>query len=276
MWYDDKNHSVKKGVDGTMRILIVDDEPLMLRKMDTLVGKLAPEAERRSFSDTALLQEYLAEFPVIDVAFLDINIGDWDGVSAARALQRINPSVNIIFCTGYSQYALDAVDLNCSGYLLKPITLEAVQRELSHLRFPVPQTAPAKGMQVRCFGAFSAAVQGKELHFSYGKTKELLAYLVDRRGTMCGNNEIQAVLWEDGEHSEYLKSLRKDLRRVLTENGCEAILESRHGGLRIVPEMISCDYYDYLDGKPVHFQGEYMTGYEFADETREILTEQQH
>lgn len=254
-----------------MRVLLADDEPLMLKKLNMLVEKALPGEEFTAFSDPARLQEWLAGEPFVDVAFLDINMRMLDGITVARALREVNPHVNVIFCTGYSDYALNALDVNCSGYLLKPITLEMVRREVSSLRYPVHSAAPAKRMQLRCFGGFSAAVDGAEVRFAYEKTREMLAYLVDRRGAMCANSEIKAALWEDGRHSEYLKSLRKDLLKTLRELGCEDVLESQHGGLRVVPERVSCDYYDYLDGSAPLPGGEYMKNYEFAEDTRELL-----
>ena len=49
----------------------------------------------------------------------------------------VNPTINVIFLTGHSEYTFDALQMHCSGYLLKPLTPEKVLHEMSHLRFPI-------------------------------------------------------------------------------------------------------------------------------------------
>ena len=123
------------------------------------------------------------------------------------------------------------------------------------------------------------------MKFSYTKTKELLAYLVDRCGALCSNREITAVLWEeDGrDHASYLKSIRADLVTVLEEHGYGNVLVRRRGGIGIIPSKVVCDYYIYLNrmkhrGKPddeplyLEYRGEYMTQYSWAEVTNSILT----
>jgi predicted metal-dependent phosphotriesterase family hydrolase len=55
----------------------------------------------------------------------------------AETLQKLNPSTNIIFLTGHPEYAYQALNLHCSGYVLKPLTPEKIKKELAHLRFPL-------------------------------------------------------------------------------------------------------------------------------------------
>jgi len=49
----------------------------------------------------------------------------------------VNPTIISIFLTGHSEYTFDALQMHCSGYLLKPLTPEKVLHEMSHLRFPI-------------------------------------------------------------------------------------------------------------------------------------------
>ena len=144
---------------------------------------------------------------------------------------------------------------------------------------------PFKGLLFRTFGNFEVFADSIPLRFKYVKTKELLAYLVDRCGALCSNREITAVLWEeDGrDHASYLKSIRADLVTVLEEYGSGNVLVRRRGGIGIIPSKVVCDYYIYLNrmkhrGKPdseplyLEYRGEYMTQYSWAEVTNSILT----
>ena len=69
----------------------------------------------------------------MDVAFLDIQTGDINGLQLAVELKKVKPDIHIIFVTGYSQYAVEAFSIHATGYLLKPVTEEAVSRELTFI-----------------------------------------------------------------------------------------------------------------------------------------------
>ena len=102
------------------------------------------------------------------------------GLELALELKRLQPGVHIIFVTGFSQYAVDAFAMHASGYLLKPATEEAVLRELTFL---YQEREAGARVRVKTFGGFDVYVDGEPLRFGRAKSKELFAYLVDRRGT---------------------------------------------------------------------------------------------
>ena len=119
-----------------MRILCVDDEPLMLQMLEMAVSEAEPDADITAFSkQTDLLNE--AKTNGCDIAFLDIHMRGMNGVELAKELKAVNPKMNIIFVTGYSEYTGAAMQLHASGYIMKPVTAEDVARELSDLRFPI-------------------------------------------------------------------------------------------------------------------------------------------
>lgn len=254
-----------------IRVLCADDESILLNELEDNVKAVLPEAEILSTDDSAKLLEISCREPV-DIAFLDINMGRVDGVTVAKNLQKTNPKVNIIFCTGYSEYALDALNINCSGYLMKPISEDAVRKAVDTARYSLPDSEEVK-IKVTCFGNFDISYRGKPLKFKYNKTKEFVAYLIDRRGAEVSKNEISAILFEDDEHDAYLSKLRKDLIDS-TEMLNADLLRIRKGYIAINRDAVSCDYYDYLDGDEEalsKFRGEYMTQYSWAEETLAAL-----
>ena len=50
---------------------------------------------------------------------------------------RIRPHTNVIFLTAFPEYSLDAWDTRASGFLLKPLEVDAVKKQLAALRYPV-------------------------------------------------------------------------------------------------------------------------------------------
>lgn len=246
-----------------MDIILVDDEKLNLDNLEYVIDRVLPDAHRESFSKASLALAHIQDHPV-DIAFLDIQMRGIDGITIAKCVQDHWPNANIIFCTGYSEYALDALDIHCSGYLLKPITEEKVRKAVEHLRYPIRQK---KRVAFRCFGNFEAYCDGTPIWFKYNRTKELLAYLVDRNGVSVSMKELAAVLFEDDQHRSYMYQIRLDLVNTLTELGAADILIQSRGHLGINRDMVSCDYFDYLDKKITPPVQEYMTQYSFPEAT---------
>ncbi|MDD3369351.1 MAG: hypothetical protein PHP50_10795 [Lachnospiraceae bacterium] len=148
---------------------------------------------------------------------------------------------------------------------------------MNELRNPVVHVTEQK-LRIKAFGNFEVYKGEKVLDFKYNKSRELLAYLVDRNGSLCSNHEIITALWEEGEkvnnHISYLKNTRTDLIATLKAVGCGDVLERQRGSLRIIPEKIDCDYFDYLNQKPSGinaYRGEYMAQYSWAEMTHGAL-----
>lgn len=253
-----------------MNLLLVDDEILALEMLEEAVREAIPDGKCNCFDSATKAMEFAAS-NTIDIAFLDINMRIMNGLEMAKALMEINPKINIIFCTGYEEYALDAFKLYSSGYLLKPISEEKILEVMEHLRFPIEET---KRVHFHCFGNFEAYCDGKPIQFSLSRTKELLAYLVDRDGAECRIGEIVANLFEDDNKQEYYKKLRQDLISVFTELDIMECLNVFHGGLGVNREAVSCDYFDYKDGKLDITPTEYMSQYSFAEYTLALLTQE--
>ena len=254
-----------------MKIIAADDESLQLSKLERAIGKAVPTAEITAFSDSAELLEWIksGSSADTDVAFLDIEMGTVSGIRIAKKLQTVNPKINIVFVTGFLEYATDAFELRASGYVSKPVTEEKIRAEIENLRFPMPKPQSGKRIYARCFGFFDVSADGEPLNFKREKTKELFAYLIDKRGAICTPREISAALWEE-EKPDYLRQLTKDLRETLKAIGAQDVFIARFKEYRIVPELIECDFYDYLDNKPYAvkaFHGEYMAQYGWAEKT---------
>ena len=254
-----------------MRMLCVDDEPLMLIMLEKAVREAAPDADIHAFRyQEDLLED--AKKNGCDVAFLDIHMRGMNGVELAKELKSVNPKMNIIFVTGFSEYAGDAMKLHASGYIMKPVTAEEVKRELSDLRFPI---APRKDalLRVQCFGNFDVFLpSGEHMHFERSRSKEIFAYLVHKCGSSCTIKEIAAILFEDEMYDQkqlnYMQQLTHSLMKSLRAVGAEAAVVKNFNSLAVNPDLLDCDYYRFkeLDSGAVNsYENEYMSQYYWAD-----------
>lgn len=261
-----------------MNILAVDDERLALAALTAAIEGADSQAEVHGFRTSTDALASLSERSY-DVAFLDIELRECTGIELAEKLKRLCPAMRIVFVTGYSEYAVDAFALHADGYVLKPVSFERISAELEHLRASAElldaegEDDQAPRLRFQCLGNFEVFVDGRPVSFARTKTKELLAYLVDRRGAMCSNRELMAALWEDDDHEPYLRQLKKDLADTFEAIGCLDALERRRGSVGLVVDKVLCDYYDLLDNieGSGEFRGEYMEQYSWAESTKGSL-----
>lgn len=255
-----------------MYVIALDDEPLLLEMLIDSIKQADPSAEVRGFTMASkVLQEIMEGVQKPDVAFLDIEMPGMTGMELAKRIKLISPFTNIVFTTGFSQYAAEAMALYSSGYVMKQVTPEKIRRELDNLRYPVQRRA-AQRIQVQCFGNFEVFTDNLPVNFKYSKTKELFAFLVDRKGALCTTGEIMSVLWEDdaGKKRSYYSNLTADLIATLSALGHEDAVVKHRGKLGIVPQKLDCDYYDWNKGIAYAvnaYRGEYMCQYSWAEMT---------
>ena len=251
-----------------MRILAVEDEVILLKHLTGRIHEALPEAEILAFDNT---DDTLAALSgkEIDIAFLDIMIGNMNGVDLAKKIKAVYPGCDIVFCTGYSDYALQAFDLGASDYLMKPITKEKIEHALSMLRQTNVHTIQEHELYIRCFGEFEVFYCGEPVIAFTKRSKELLAYLVDKAGAVCTSADISNAIFKSSSDS-YLRVAKKDLIKILSDIEQEDILIKGWGKLGINREKIQCDYFDYLDGIPSalnQYKGVYMRQYLWAQAT---------
>ena len=111
-----------------MIAIAVDDEPLMLYALVKAVKASPDIASVAEFSSCDDALDWVRSNPA-DVAFLDINMRGMGGLALAEKIMEVRPDCKIVFCTGYEQYAVAAIKLRVSGYLMKPISAKEVQED---------------------------------------------------------------------------------------------------------------------------------------------------
>lgn len=254
-----------------MNILAVDDENAALYMLEEEIESAVPDAKVWACSSTSQALEIIKSIPV-EVAFLDIEMPGMTGLQLAKKIKEKEPGCNIIFTTAYQEYALDAFQMHASGYLLKPVTQKAIREEMKNLRY-WNEPNKKKGIYIHTFGQFDIEIDGKPVHFNRAKSKETLAFLIDRRGGVT-KKEIAAVIFEDSIYSrnvqDYLGKILRDLESTLKMAGIGKIFVKKYNYYAVNEDCFTCDLYDYLDEKPYAinlFRGEYMNQYSWAEMT---------
>ena len=195
-----------------MHIIATDDEQSALNVLMGAIQEAVPSATVHGFRNPLEALEFMKETKC-EIAFLDIQMREMSGIVLARKLKEIYPKVNIVFVTGYSQYANEAFALHASGYVYKPVTADKIINEMENLRNPVKWKST--GIYVNTFGKFELMVNGEEVSFGREKSKELLAYLVDKQGKSATRKELAMILFERDDYSRatqnYLSKIIKEL-----------------------------------------------------------------
>ena len=117
-------------------LIIVEDEQDILTGFIHIVSDTLPDAQVYGFQTGKEALEFV-ETNRVDVAFLDVELFGESGIDLAGKLSAVTPTINVIFLTGHSEYTFDALQMHCSGYLMKPLTPEKLLKEMEHLRFPI-------------------------------------------------------------------------------------------------------------------------------------------
>lgn len=118
----------------SLRILIVDDEPLARERLGQLVTELGHTVCADAGDAPAALAKVASEKP--DVALLDIQMPGPDGLSVAREIAREYPETRVILVTAHPDHALAAFDAAVRDYVLKPVRKERLAEALSRIQAP--------------------------------------------------------------------------------------------------------------------------------------------
>ncbi|MBR1900636.1 MAG: response regulator, partial [Lachnospiraceae bacterium] len=249
-----------------MNAICVDDEVQVLKHTVASCQQIRLLDDVRGFTRPKEALEWTAANPV-DLALLDIHMPDMSGLELAEKLRNIQPSISIIFITAFSQYALEAYEVHPTSYLLKPFDQARLAREVEYALAAKASERPSH-ISVHTFGHFEILVDGKTLAFRRSKSKELLAYLVDRQGAGVTRQDAFAALWEDRPYDVSMQKqmdvVIRSLRETLQKYDIGDLFELKNRNMRILPELIDCDLYHFMEGDTETINayfGEYMSQY---------------
>lgn len=145
----------------SLKVLIVDDSPIISRKLTMMVELLGYKVVKTAATGTEAIAAYRASRP--DVVTMDITMPDMDGIEATRRIVSEFPDAKIVMVTSHGQerMVLEALKAGAKGYVLKPFdgkkVSEAIQKACQRVVLK-DKLAPAQGEVVQPAGAASDPV----------------------------------------------------------------------------------------------------------------------
>ena len=128
----------------TLKIIIVDDEPLAQDILETYVSKI-PELKLVAKCKNALEAFSILSKENIDLMLLDIEMPEISGIDFIKTLK--NPPL-IIFTTAYPQFAIESYEYNSIDYLLKPISFERFMKAINKATSLIKNTGTEKASSI--------------------------------------------------------------------------------------------------------------------------------
>lgn len=207
----------------------MDDEPIALELMAKLLEDFEGIEILGSFTDPIKALEFTRQNP-IDTIFLDIEMGSHNGIEMGQTFINENPSLDIVFVTAYSQYAVEAFELNAIDYLLKPVEEKRLAKSLNRIknarlkkRDGDAYTENRNDLQIKSFGSLQVFNENMEnIAWRTQKTKELFAYLWLEEMNPVSKFTIMDNIFPDRDLEKAATILHTtvyQLRKVLKELG---------------------------------------------------------
>jgi two-component system KDP operon response regulator KdpE len=218
---------------GALRVLVVDDEPAILRFLRTGLtaqGYIVSEATEGK-SALRAAQQHAA-----DLIVLDLGLPDMDGIEVIRQLREAGSAVPIIVLSSRDDEAskIAALDLGADDFVTKPFGIDelfARIRAAQRHRLQQQGERPVfrSGDLVVDLVRRIVAVRGVEVKFS-PREYDLLRLLVAHAGKVLTHRHILREVWGGDTDVQYLRIYVRALRQkieadperpvhILTETG---------------------------------------------------------
>lgn len=108
-----------------LKIAICDDDVKMTGRLDTVLEEIAKrnfvKIDTEVFLDGGELEKAVEEKMYFDIIFLDIEMGDEDGITAARKIRETDRNVLIIYVTSHESYMQESFSVRPFRFVVKPI-----------------------------------------------------------------------------------------------------------------------------------------------------------
>ena len=222
----------------TAGILVVDDDPALLRVMKIALSALGFEVRSVSNGMRGLSEAALSD---PDAVVLDLGLPDVDGVEVCRRLREWSDvPIIVLSADGSEDRKIQALDAGADDYVTKPFAMGELQARLrvalrrprAHIVAGADRTAeseieagPLRVDLVR----HEASLSGEALDLT-SREFGFLAYLARNHGRVCTHRMILEAVWGPGyqRETQYLREYAYRLRRKL-HDGSGTFLRTRPG-----------------------------------------------
>ncbi len=262
-----------------MKVILVDDDKSTLLIMKKMISKILNIELVGSFQRTVEAYRFLKNNKV-DVAFVDINLPEENGLDFARRVKEEAADTAVIFLTAHKEYALEAFEVQAFDYIVKPISqarLEStIQRMKQRYLFPchtkINMDSPR--LYAYCLGAIEVVGEDNRIvHFSSSKSIELLAYLLAKNGRFVSKWSVIEDVFRGmpPQNAEtYLNTTVYKLRKALEAHGMKSAIISHNESYKIDINDIYVDFIDF-ESRVTSFFGFNISNQEEALNTEKLF-----
>ena len=227
--------------------IIVDDEPLAVKLLESFVTKTPDLRLLGSFTDSVEAINAIKEQKP-DLLFLDIQMPDLNGMELAHM---IPPTTRVIFTTAFKEYAFESYEVSALDFLLKPIRynkfLAAVEKAKQwYEREPSADDAKSTSLFIRVDGelrnvtidniTYVSGMKDYVMFYLDGESKPLITHLTMKA--------VEAMLPTDKflrVHRSYIIAV--DKIKKIDRNDCIYIGEE----IIHVPEGYQQAFHTFID-----------------------------
>lgn len=231
----------------TIRAIIVDDERAVVGHLSDLLEESGVVEIAGAYTNPleALKALEARKDSPVHVAFLDIEMPGMHGMELANRVMDVSGDTRVVFVTAYSEYAIEAFELNATDYVMKPVSMERLHITLDRIVSMRSSTDGGTGLSVKCFGKFRVLnEQGEPIKWRTNKTEELF----DRNGKEVGKAKLIDELWSGLDVKRALTHFNTslyNLRKVLRELGLSHLLCCTDGMYRLDTDAIGSDFHRF-------------------------------
>jgi two-component system KDP operon response regulator KdpE len=197
-----------------MRVLVVDDEPQIVRALNVVLREAGFQPVAAETASQAL---DLAALQPPDAAIIDLVLPDGDGVEVARTLREWSEMpILVLSAVGEEEQKVRALEEGADDYITKPFgTRELIARLLAVLRRSAPEeeepTVAVDGLEVD-LAARVVRREGEPVHLTPIEF-DLLRVLVRHRGRLLTHRALLAEVWGP-QYVEDIQPLRTHIARL--------------------------------------------------------------
>jgi two-component SAPR family response regulator len=260
--------------DGQMNTIMIAEDFRVIHTLESTAKEILEMELLGSFCDEYSALQYVMEHKV-DLVIVNKVMGTKEGGMFRSQLKKTNPDMVLIYIASGEEQTRDVTCLRPITVLPKDFSKEELDSAVKTAYLFLKQGK--RKIYARTFGHFDVFVDGKPIMFKSAKAKELLAFLIDRRGGTVTTDQMINALWEDRPNDESTQNLCSKLVRTLQKelqaSHAEEMLVVTRGNRHVDTDTFRCDLYEMLDGSErvrEQYMGEYLLDYSWS-ETRTAL-----
>jgi two-component system, LytTR family, response regulator len=250
-----------------LRAIVVDDEWYNLEEIADLVDATGfIQVIEKHMNPKKALQN--AELSKPDLAFLDIEMPEIDGITLAERLYQICPGIRVVFITSWNQYAVQAFDLSAIDYILKPIKKERFLKMVNKIKSEYDRNEYSNSrIKISCFDKLEVSIGGLPVKWERAKAEELFAYLLLHHGSYVHKESIIQDLWMGYETDKALRILQTvvcRIRNVFANRSKEILLDYSQNKYALLLQDVDCDLLE-IENALSHYKIEDESTYEHIE-----------